>query len=276
MSGVTLPVSSAAVAVTTLKVEPGGYSSCVVRFRSGWFGSLLMLAELRTGSGSGRTPGSTPSRAPCRSAARAPPRRPCARPGRPRPPACRATSRFVTTSLPSRSRLSRPDRIEANSSSLPVSSSLRLQLDAAPAVRDERVADRVRERAARWDRCACRCGSRRGPRRGCARARSCRRRRGSARAGSSAPRSAAGGCRGCPRASSASNTVQRDVKITSTANSSVNSPNSWTIWRFTTQPSAPPAPRSARGRTRSGAARAAPCSRRSSCRRRRRTAASRR
>ena len=47
VSGVTLPVSSAAVAVTTLKVEPGGYSSCVVRLSSGWFGSPLSWREAR-------------------------------------------------------------------------------------------------------------------------------------------------------------------------------------------------------------------------------------
>ena len=34
VSGVTLPLSSAAAAVTTLKVEPGGYSSWVVRLSS--------------------------------------------------------------------------------------------------------------------------------------------------------------------------------------------------------------------------------------------------
>src|ERR671923_1509229 len=43
--GVTLPLSSAAVAVTALKVEPGGYSSCVVRFRSGWVGAGSILRD---------------------------------------------------------------------------------------------------------------------------------------------------------------------------------------------------------------------------------------
>ena len=47
VSGVTLPLSSAADAVTTLKVEPGGYSSWVVRFSSGLFGSRVELPKSR-------------------------------------------------------------------------------------------------------------------------------------------------------------------------------------------------------------------------------------
>ena len=113
------------MAVTTLKVEPGWYSSCVVRFSSGLFGSALMLPEratvIRFGSYSGIET-ITRTLPVCGSIATTAP----LRPARPATAAwVPATSRFVTTSLPSRSLLSRPDRIEANSSSFPVRSSLR-------------------------------------------------------------------------------------------------------------------------------------------------------
>ena len=108
----------------------------------------------RTGSGSGRTRGSTPSRAPCRSSARSPRPRPCGPPGRPPRPAVPATSRFVTTSRPSRSRPSRPEKIDSNSSSSPGQVVVARALEAAPPVRDERVADRLREQPAGRDTCA--------------------------------------------------------------------------------------------------------------------------
>ena len=199
VSGVIFPLSSAAVAVTTLKVEPGGYSSCVARLSSGWFGGRCSAGRSATGSGSGRTPGSTPSRAPCRWTARSPRPRPCGPPGRSPPPRVPFRSRFVTTSLPSRSRLSSRDRIVANSFSLPDQLLVaRLARGRAGRSSDERVADRMGEQAALRVDARVACGSRRARGRGCVASTVRRRRRGSGRAGSSAPRSAAAGWPGCP------------------------------------------------------------------------------
>ena len=148
VSGVIFPLSSAAVAVTTLKVEPGGYSSCVVRLRSGWFRRSLfswpICDGIRFGSYSGidtitRTlpvDGSIATTAPFR------PARPFTAASVP------FRSRFVTTSLPSRSRLSRPDRIVANSFSLPDQVLVPARLEPALPVRQVREADRMGEQAA--------------------------------------------------------------------------------------------------------------------------------
>ncbi len=148
VSGVIFPLSSAAVAVTTLNVEPGGYSSWVVRLRSGWFARSLfswpIREGIRFGSYSGidtitRTlpvDGSIATTAPLR------PARPLTAASVP------FRSRFVTTSLPSRSWLSSPDRIVANSFSLPDELLVPARLDAALPVRQVREADRMGEQAA--------------------------------------------------------------------------------------------------------------------------------
>ena len=56
VSGVIVPLSRPAAAVTTLKVEPGGYWPWVARLNSGEVGSALSRRGVR-GPGSGRTGG---------------------------------------------------------------------------------------------------------------------------------------------------------------------------------------------------------------------------
>ena len=46
VSGVIVPLSRPAAAVTTLKVEPGGYWPCVARLNSGEVGSCVQLFEV--------------------------------------------------------------------------------------------------------------------------------------------------------------------------------------------------------------------------------------
>ncbi len=126
-------------------------------------------------------------------------------------PAAPSGSRLVTTSSPSRS-LARAARRRSTRTRSPCrpASSLRGLLEAAPAVADERVADRVREQRALGIGARVGARSRRG-RCGTLRGQhACgRRARGSARAGPAAPRSAARRLLGLSSRVSASKTVQQ-------------------------------------------------------------------